>query len=105
MIEWVTSGGCLHFEAQGWFVIGLLGKLGAYEVGDLQRLVLGSSLGDKAADDREDALKICKRIIEGSIPIQEQAVTVIFLLQALRTQAVAEPHYGHRGLRPSLPPK
>ena len=83
MIEWVTSGGCLHFEAQGWFVIGLLGKLGAYEVGDLQRLVLGSSLGDKAADDREDALKICKRIIEGSIPIQEQALTVNFLLQVI----------------------
>ena len=83
MIEWVTSGGCLHFEAQGWFVIGLLGKLGAYEVGDLQRLVLGSSLGDKAADDGEDALKICKRIVEGSIPIQEQALTVNFLLQVI----------------------
>jgi len=83
LIEWVTSGGCLHFKAQGWLVIGLLGKLGAYEVGDLQRLVLGSSLGDKAADDREDALKICKRIIEGSIPIQEQALTVNFLLQVI----------------------
>jgi len=81
LIEWVTSGGCLHFEAQGWFVIGLLGKLGAYEVSDLQCLVLGSGLGDKAADDGEDALKICRRIVEGSIPIQEQALMVNFLLQ------------------------
>ena len=83
MIEWVTSGGCLHFKAQDWLVIRLLGKLGAYEVSDLQRLVLGSGLGDKAADDGEDALKICKRIVEGSIPIQEQALTVNFLLQVI----------------------
>ena len=83
MIEWVTSGGCLHFKAQDWLVIRLLGKLGAYEVSDLQCLVLGSGLGDKAADDGEDALKICKRIVEGSIPIQEQALTVNFLLQVI----------------------
>ena len=83
MIEWVTSGGCLHVKAQDWLVIRLLGKLGAYEVSDLQRLVLGSGLGDKAADDGEDALKICRRIVEGSIPIQEQALTVNFLLQVI----------------------
>jgi hypothetical protein len=59
----------LHFEAQSWLVVRLLGELGADEVGDLQRLILGSCLGDKAADDGEDALEICKRRVEGSIVI------------------------------------
>jgi len=59
-------GCCLHFEAQRWLVAGLLGELGADEVGDLQRLILGSGLGDEAADDGENALQICRSRVKGS---------------------------------------
>jgi hypothetical protein len=68
LIEWFTSGCCLHFEAQRWLVVGLLGELGADDVGDLQSLVLRPGLGDEAADDGEDALEICKSRVGGSIP-------------------------------------
>lgn len=51
-------GCCLHFEAQRRLVFGLLGELGADELGDLQGLILGSSLADEAADYCQDALQI-----------------------------------------------
>jgi hypothetical protein len=44
----------------------LLGELSADEFGDLQRLVLGSGLGDEAADDGENALQVCKNGVKGS---------------------------------------
>lgn len=50
-IEFSAGGCCLHFEAERWLVVGLLGELGADELGDLLHLVLGFSLGDEAADD------------------------------------------------------
>jgi hypothetical protein len=49
---------CLHFDAQGWLLAGLLDELGADGLGDLQRLFLGSGLGDEVADDGQDALEI-----------------------------------------------
>ena len=47
---------CLHFDAQRRLVPRLLDELGADGLGDLQRLVLGSGLGDEVADDGQDAL-------------------------------------------------
>jgi hypothetical protein len=49
---------CLHFDAQGWLLAWLLDELGADGLGDLQRLVLGSGLGDEVANDGQDALEI-----------------------------------------------